>query len=146
MTWMFNGEPFDYEKYKEYFGFVYCITNIENNKKYIGRKYFKVKKTFQKDKKKYKMSVENDWKDYYGSSEKLKEDIEKFGKEKFRRDILILGKTAGVVNFYEIEYQFKWDVLKSDQFYNDNINGKWYSELISTYSQKSLLNEEYKKN
>ena len=142
MNWQFNGKDFDYEENKKYFGFVYLITNTVNNKKYLGRKYFKVKKTFQKDKKKFKMSVENDWRDYYGSSTKLKEDIEKHGKEAFKREILALGLTAGVVNFLEVEYQFKLEVLRSDEWYNDNINGKWYSDLISTYAEKSLLNEQ----
>ena len=65
LTWLFNGEPFDYEKYKKYHGFVYCITNLDNDYFYIGKKQFKTKKTFQKDKKKFKMSVESDWKDYW---------------------------------------------------------------------------------
>jgi hypothetical protein len=38
--WFFEGVPFLSENINDNFGFVYLITNIQNNRKYIGRKYF----------------------------------------------------------------------------------------------------------
>ena len=47
MNWQYNGEVFtDVPKGME--GFVYIITNLTNNKKYIGKKHFW---TRQKDRK-----------------------------------------------------------------------------------------------
>ena len=38
--WTFNDIPFTSQDIKSYVGFVYLITEIDTNKKYIGRKYF----------------------------------------------------------------------------------------------------------
>ena len=38
--WLFKGSPFLSENIDDLYGFVYCITNTDNDKKYIGRKYF----------------------------------------------------------------------------------------------------------
>ena len=41
MTWLYNDEPFDPESAPEdCAGFVYRITNLDNNMKYIGKKIF----------------------------------------------------------------------------------------------------------
>ena len=39
MKWQYNGSDFD-EVPKGMEGFVYLITNLVNNKKYIGKKHF----------------------------------------------------------------------------------------------------------
>lgn len=141
MHWLFNGKPFEEILIGKNKGFVYKITNKMNGKAYIGRKYFTAMKSYQKDKKKYRTRVESNWKIYTGSNEQLNEDIKNNGIENFLFEILALGLTEGVVNFLEVEYQFKYEVLRSDNWYNSNINGKWYSDLISTYSEKTLLCE-----
>jgi hypothetical protein len=50
-------------------GFVYLITNLENGKKYIGKKTFwerrKDRKTGRRKKK------ESNWRDYFGSCDEL---------------------------------------------------------------------------
>ena len=38
--WLFEGSPFLSEDIDDLYGFVYCITNTVNSKRYIGRKYF----------------------------------------------------------------------------------------------------------
>ena len=38
--WTFNNKPFTSEDIKSYVGFVYLITELDTDKKYIGRKYF----------------------------------------------------------------------------------------------------------
>jgi len=91
-----------------------------------------------------KRTVPSEWKNYWGSSGKLKLDIEKFGKENFKREIIGLCETIGVVNYLEVHLQFKYGVLFSDEWHNDNINGKWYKELVSTYKNKMLLSENIK--
>ena len=80
-------------------GFVYIITNISNNKKYIGKKLAKFSKTTyktvklkngNKKKKKIRSKIDSDWQEYYGSSPNLTEDINKLGKDNFKREILLL--------------------------------------------------------
>ena len=84
--WIFNGHPFLSENIDDYFGFVYCITNLCSGKRYIGRKYF-----YQHRKprgKSRRVKSESDWKRYYGSSKELADDVATQGKISFKRDIL----------------------------------------------------------
>jgi hypothetical protein len=128
--WMFEGIPFLSENINDKFGFVYLITNIQNNRKYIGRKYFWQFRTPRG--KKRKVKSESDWKNYYGSCPELKEDIDKLGRENFSRTILSLHKTKGKTNFGETSQLFKNDVLTESldngepAFYNGNILGRFY--------------------
>jgi len=100
------------------YGFVYEITNKDNGKKYIGKKFFWSIKSYQKNKKRKKKKVESDWRDYYGSSELLLEDLNKIGVEQFDRKILRLCKTKSECAYFEAKYQFDYKVLESDEYYN----------------------------
>lgn len=120
--WTFDGEPFDDEDARGFAGFVYLITNTVTGKKYVGRKYFeRVRK--QRGKKRRARS-ESDWKNYYSSSEKLKTEVEEVGKSMFKREILSIHVTRGMVNFSEIVEQFNRNVLEDEDYINDTI-GKW---------------------
>ena len=77
----FEGTPFLSENIDDNFGFVYLITNLTNNRQYIGRKYFWQFRTPKG--KKRKVKSESDWKNYYGSCPELKEDIQQNGATKF---------------------------------------------------------------
>ena len=71
--WTFNDKPFTSEDIKLYVGFVYLITELDTDKKYIGRKYFyQLRKTKGKSK---RVRSESDWKKYYGSSKEFLEQI-----------------------------------------------------------------------
>ena len=123
--WTFDGEPFASEDVGKFAGFVYLITNQITGEKYIGRKYFSsIRKKKKSDKRRTRS--ESDWKEYYGSSEDLKKQIEVHGKNNFRREILSLHLTKGDVNYAEVREQFMRDVLEKDGYINDNINGKWF--------------------
>tara|TARA_Y100000401_G_scaffold84629_1_gene69914 strand:- start:1025 stop:1465 length:441 start_codon:yes stop_codon:yes gene_type:complete len=128
--WQYNGVAFTGEDIRDYFGFVYLITNIQNGRKYIGRKYFW---SFRKPPgKKRRVKKESDWRKYYGSCPELKEDVEKFGKENFSRTILSLHKTAGRTNFEETRQLFVNGVLTESldtgepAFYNSNILSRYF--------------------
>ena len=83
--WYFEGTPFLSEDIDDNFGFVYLITNLTNNRQYIGRKYFWKFRTPKG--KKRKVKSESDWKNYYGSCPELKEDIQRVGRQNFSRTI-----------------------------------------------------------
>lgn len=120
--WLLDDKPVKDEDIDGYFGFVYSITNLDDGRMYIGKKFFTKAKTKQKRGRKIKLRVDSDWKDYWGSSDILLKDIEKIGKDQFKRDILRLCKTKGDTNYYEAKYQFLWGVLeKPERFYNGQI-------------------------
>ena len=132
MDWIYQGskfnpdEPVTYERYgKEWYGFVYVITNRALDKKYIGKKFFWSKKTLPplKGKKRKRISIiESNWRDYYGSSASLMEDIETQGKDMFHREIVYLGKGKGDLAYMEAKLQFENEVLLRDDYYNGIIN------------------------
>ena len=91
MEWLYEGQPFiDADSW---YGFVYIITHIPTNKKYIGRKYFTLAGYKQVKGKRKKIRKESDWKEYWGSSKHLQADIEIYGKEQFKREIVHLCKS-----------------------------------------------------
>ena len=78
--------------------FVYLITNTTNSRKYVGKKLAKFKKTRPPLKgkiNKRRSKVESDWKDYWGSNDHLKADVEELGKDKFTREILYYCPSRG---------------------------------------------------
>lgn len=115
--WYYNNEPF--ENIGEYVGFVYLITNLTNNKKYIGKKIFHFTKTKQVKKKKKRVKVESDWKEYFGSNKNLNEDVESLGKENFKREIIRLCRTKGECSYFEAKEQFERNALLLDEYYNE---------------------------
>jgi hypothetical protein len=133
MTWTYGIKIFTSDDIKSNYGFVYIITNTVNDKKYIGKKWFwSLRKKKIKGKKRAKrIKLESDWKDYYGSSADLIADIVKYGKDKFKREILILCKTKGDASYHEARLQFEYKVLESDQYYNQWIICKVRKNHIS---------------
>ena len=130
--WYYNNEPFDTTP-EEYQGFVYLITEIDTNKKYIGKKNFWKPKTLpitKKRKRRVRTRVESDWREYTGSSEKVTTLVESRGLDKFKREILHLCKTKGEMSYYEAKLQFQYDVLLSDEYFNEFIGCKIHSRHI----------------
>ena len=125
--WIYNGTTFDSGDIGEYYGFIYRITNITNGHDYVGRKYFKTikKRPPLKGKKNKRLeTIETDWKDYWGSSNRLVADILELGKEQFTREIIHLCKSRGETNYMEAHYQFKEEVLLREDNYNGIIQLK----------------------
>jgi hypothetical protein len=108
----------------ESFGFIYLITNLKNNRKYIGKKQLQFKKKRKlKSRKNSKITFsESDWKTYTGSCRELNEDIEKFGKENFRFEILMFCKSKWELAYEEIKLQIQNEVIKNSEYYNGIIN------------------------
>jgi cytochrome c oxidase assembly protein subunit 15 len=79
--WTYNDNLFTSEQTEGFYGFVYLITNTDNNRKYIGRKYFTKAKTTQLKGKKKRSRVGSGWEDYWGSNKVLVEEIAVQGKE-----------------------------------------------------------------
>jgi len=119
LEWTYNKEVFTEDLVSENYGFIYIITNLSTNKKYIGKKFFYSTKTKQVKGKKKRMKVQSDWKSYYGSNQDLKDEVKELGKDLFTREIIHLCLSKGECNYMEAREQFVQDVLrKPNEFYN----------------------------
>ena len=86
---------------ENWYGFIYEITNNETGRKYIGR-----------------------------SSKELLSDIDKYGKEKFSRKILMLCQSRGNTNYWEAKFLFDNNVLLDDNYYNEWIMVKTHRKHL----------------
>jgi hypothetical protein len=115
-------------------GFVYLITNQKTGQGYIGKKFCwsRRRKKVAGRKNRKVVIKESDWRNYWSSSEDVKDVVAKVGKKHFTREILFLGMNKRSVSYVEVEQQFKRDVLTAKlsnglfAYYNSNIAGKWY--------------------
>ena len=140
MRWTYNGEKIE-ELPDNIEGFVYLITNTTNNRKYIGKKLAKFKKTkppLKGKKNKRRSKVESDWRDYWGSSDHLIADVEKLGEDKFTREILYMCESRGLMSYLEAKEQFDRRVLETDDYYNGIINVRVGSSKILKEALKNI--------
>jgi len=139
--WIYKGNPFTSDDIGDYYGFVYRITNTTTQKSYIGRKYF-VQKRKPKGAKR-RVTSESDWKKYYGSSDDLKQDVRRDGKDSFRREIISLHTTLGKVNYEETRQLFLNNVLTealddgTPKYYNSNILGRYMRKDYGNFESNS---------
>ena len=135
--WTYEGATFTSSDINDFFGYVYRITNLQSGKQYIGRKYFTQRRKPRGGKR--KVTSESDWKRYYGSSDELKADVTRLGKEKFKREIISLHKTLGKVNYEETKQLFLNNVLMealddgSPAYYNSNILGRYMKKNYGNF-------------
>lgn len=138
MTWLYNNQPVETLP-DDCVGFVYMITNITNQRRYIGKKLAKFSRTTQrtvklkngtKKKKKIRSKVDSDWRDYYGSSPELSKDVEQLGKENFTREILYYCRSKAECSYIEAREQFTHRVLESNDWYNGHIQVRVHGSHI----------------
>jgi len=138
MTWLYENQPVETLP-EDCVGFVYLITNLSNERKYIGKKLAKFSKTSQKTvklkngtkkKKKIRSKVDSDWRDYYGSSPELSKDVESQGKDNFKREILYYCGSKSECSYIEAREQFSRRVLESRDYYNGHIQVRVHGSHI----------------
>jgi len=102
-------------KYAEHFanetrppahGFVYLITNLTNNMKYVGKKSF---------------SGGTHWPKYYGSSKALLADVKRLGRQHFQREVLHVCQNKGTLSYWETYEIMVRHALIDDSYYNQTI-------------------------
>ena len=102
--WIYQGRKFEPPKDftpDDWYGFVYLISHRGTNRKYVGKKFFWKSKTLpitKTRKRRQRLKVESDWRDYYGSNKQ--------------------GECA----YMETKEQFDREVLLKDEYYNGIIN------------------------
>jgi hypothetical protein len=126
--WYYKGKEFTSEDIGDYVGFVYVLTNLSTNKKYIGKKTLISKRRLpplKGQKRRRTKIVESDWKTYYGSNDEIKTLVENSGGDLFHREILHLCKGKGEMSYLEMKEQVEREVLlKPDEYYNGIIQVK----------------------
>jgi len=142
MTWYHKDVPYEYDGV--YFGFVYLIENLTNERKYIGRKYFSKAGYKQVNGKRKKIRKESDWQTYYGSNDTLKTDVTKLGEHNFRRTILYLCRSKSECAYFETYEILTRHALLNENFYNDWITAKIRKDHLKNVAaqQKNIYNSE----
>ena len=138
--WTLGGVEFTSEMIEDYIGFVYCITDLRNNKKYIGKKLFTSTRRLAPLKGKSRKRVvkkESDWQDYYGSSEEVKLLVEELGPSNFKREILHLCNTKGELSYMELKEQMDREVLLDDSYYNGILQVKIHRSHVKNLKKSS---------
>ena len=133
-SWIYNDKEL-LEQPQGCVGFVYLITNLINEKskdtnkelkyRYIGMKTFDGGKPYN---------------DYYGSQKELNDDVEKYGKENFKREILCFYETIEELVVKEIEEQTKRNVLKPGSgYYNRTIAYRKFNYIGLKHSDETRM-------
>ena len=127
-VWIYNSQPLEEIPHKAV-GFIYEIHNTQTNKKYIGKKLFKHKRN--------KKTVESDWKSYTGSNKILNEEIK--NNHPITKSILLICYSKSQCNYMETWFQFKYNAILSDLYYNDWITMKVTKKQLQSLSQQIIL-------
>lgn len=130
------------------YGFIYEVTHLPTNRKYIGKKVLYFERNVKLGKRelealkeerkakgiggrapsKKKVIKESDWQTYYGSQTEIKELVNKGKESDFKREILMFVDNKKHLTYYEAKFLFIKEVLeKNDEYINDNILAKFYS-------------------
>lgn len=141
MSWIYKGKEFTDDMIpEEAIGFIYCINNLSNNKKYIGRKsLYSDRKTkisnrekvlTKNNRKKFKtVRKDSNWNTYTGSSEDLNLDIKNGAI--IEKVILKWCYSKFELSYYETKYLFVYNVLEDITYYNNNILGKFFKNKFN---------------
>jgi hypothetical protein len=111
------------------YGFIYVITNIVTNVKYIGQKSF--------------TSCRGNWKTYTSSSKYVNADIKQLGKEKFNFSIIGIAEDSKSLDKIEQQEQINRNILTSmlssgiREYYNLNIHNVGFSMSGRKYRCKA---------
>jgi hypothetical protein len=133
-VWLYNGKEFTEDQIGDAFGYVYLISNIKDNRYYIGKKFFTKASRKQVKGKTKKIRVNSDWMSYWGSNKTVQEDVHKLGVKFFKREILYLCKTRSECSYYESLEIFTRGALIKVEYYND-----WISCRIRKAHLKNLI-------
>ncbi len=140
MKWYYDGVEFTSEMIEDYIGYVYCITDLKNNKKYIGKKLFRSTRRLAPLKGKTRKRTvikESDWQDYFGSSEEVKLLVSELGSDNFKREILHLCNTKGELSYMELKEQMLREVLLNDDYYNGIIQVKIHRSHVKNLKKST---------
>jgi len=142
--WIYKGQIIDnIDKIPEgVIGYTYKILRIDDGKFYIGKKNLYSERNIKLGKRelaeqaelkkpgrarlKKKVVKESDWMSYYGSNTDLKKSVKELGESAFTREIIDLCYSKKQLSFCEVEQQFKYNVLRHENCWNNNILSRFF--------------------
>ena len=157
MNWLYDKKLITQESpiIQDYCGFVYNIINLRTGQMYIGKKMLWQERKLPL--KKNRVNREHrvyptNWEDYWSSCKPLLKDVEKFGKKRFRREILSFHENKTELNYAELCEQIIRNVLDElfddgeKVYYNENVArvfypSKSFGEKRCTLHETRLRNE-----
>jgi hypothetical protein len=123
-VWFYKEKEFTEDDIGNAYGYVYLITNLTNNRKYIGKKFF-TKAGYKTVKgKRKKIRKTSDWLEYYGSNEELKNEVKSLGESNFHREILHLCASKSECSYRETYEIFTRGALLTEDYYNSWVTCK----------------------
>lgn len=128
-NWEFEGKEMidSSEAPQGAIGFIYKITDLTNNRYYIGRKML----TSTRGRGKKAVVKESDWKKYHGSNKELK-TLVKSGI-KIKREILVFGFSKTEMTYLETK-----EIICSGALEDENSYNGW---VKATIYKKTLINK-----
>lgn len=128
--WYYKDKEFTEEEIGDAFGYIYCITNLQNKRKYIGKKFFSKAGYKTVNGKKKKIRKKSDWLTYYGSNKELQEEVKTIGEENFKREILYLCFSRSECSYLETSEIFSKGALLSEDYYNSWVTCKIHKSHV----------------
>ena len=110
-------------------GFVQKIIHIPTGRYYIGKKSLTSTRKLaplKGQKRKRTVTKSSDWEKYYSSNDWIKEQVKEGKAEEFSREIIQYCFSKKSLTYYEIYWQFHYNVLADDNAINENLMGKFY--------------------
>jgi hypothetical protein len=110
-------------------GFVYKIIHIPTGRYYIGKKSLTSTRKLaplKGQKRKRTVTKSSDWEKYYSSNDWIKEQVKEGKADEFSREIIQYCFSKKSLTYYEIYWQFQYNVLADDNAINENLMGKFY--------------------
>jgi hypothetical protein len=130
MSWLYEGNIVTEEHVPVgAVGFVYKIIHIPTGRYYIGKKSLTSTRRLaplKGQKRKRTVTKSSDWEKYYSSNDWIKEQIKEGNAEQFSREIIQYCFSKKSLTYYEIYWQFHYNVLADDNAINENLMGKFY--------------------
>jgi len=111
-------------------GFIYKISHSDG-RWYIGRKLLTQAATKMVKGKKKKFRKENDWREYWSSSEDIKTILNEEGDRNFKREILLFCKTTSAMTYSEEATLYMTGALFDPKCWNRNIRAKIFRKWFA---------------
>lgn len=145
MTWIYKNKKIESEddlpqEASKAIGYIYLITHLPTNRKYIGKKLLTSAGYKTVNGKKKKIRKTSDWMNYWSSSPKIKEYIKKHGTSEFTREILVFSEKKGALLYLEELALYLVGALEApeSEWWNDNIRAKVYRNWVKPNEAKEL--------
>ena len=130
MSWLYEGNIVTEEHVPVgAVGFVYKIIHTPTGRYYIGKKSLTSTRRLaplKGQKRKRTVTKSSDWEKYYSSNDWIKEQVKEGKTEEFSREIIQYCFSKKSLTYYEIYWQFHYNVLADENAINENLMGKFY--------------------